>query len=126
MYSHVYVVRLDDFYFTAELVTAELPFHLQVTFDLPRYIKEITDISCGRVGTHDMLRETELFEHLVGSEMFELDAFEFIYKLLDAYEKFLLKGYRLRLFYTQHHISFPNRNVMYVREVDNNHLGMAI
>jgi hypothetical protein len=125
VYSHVYVVKLDDFYFTADLLLQELPFHLQVTFDLPQFTRELVDISCGRVGTHEMLRDTEIFEHLVGSDMFELDAFEFIYRLVGALEAFLLKGYRLRLFYTQHHISFPNNNVIFVREIDNAQLGMA-
>ncbi len=122
VYSQVYVVKLDDFYFTADLLMDELPFHLRVTFDLPRYIKDVIDISSGRYATHLALKETELYEHLVDSSMFENDVYEFIYKLVGAFEAFLLKGYRLRLFFTQHHLSFPNQYVLYVRELDNEHI----
>lgn len=126
MYSRVFVIQLAQFYMKSEVVLARLPFHLASTFDITQYVQELFQIAAGRIGTVDMIHETELFTHLVGSDVFPLAAEEFIYDLTETLNRYLWDGHRLRLFYTQHHITFPNANVIYVREYDNQHLGMAI
>jgi len=126
MYSRVVVINLGKFYLETEVLLNKLPFHLSETLDLPNYIQELAYMSMGRIGTIDMMRETELYTHLVGSDLFPMATEEFLYEVIEAFNRHLWNGYRLRLFYTQHLVSFPNRNVMYVREMDNSHLGMAL